>query len=301
MEPEQAARLARLHPHPGTPRWVKVFGIIATLLFLFVLHNSITGGGGSHGPGRHASSGEAGGHSGGERLMLLGTLFISSVVFNWGWLAERGIVPFRSGRFSIIQRWSWWQSATRSSMTMAPGLRKLMLVAHVTSSVGSLGAVAVFLTLAAIGLTSQDGQVVRAVYIANGFIAWYIILPLILAALLIGVVQSLGTAWGLFRHYWVLAKLLITVLTITVLLLQMEGISTVASVATQTAVSSADLLGLRGSLRFHATGGLAVLIVLVVLSVFKPRAMTRYGWRMQHERRAATRPALPLLPESRRG
>lgn len=104
-------------------------------------------------------------------------------------------------------------------MTMTPGLRKFVLAAHVTSSVGSLGAVAVFLALAIAGLTSQDARMVRAAYLAMGMTAWYVILPLVLASLLIGLVQSLGTPWGLFRHYWVLAKLLLTVLVITVLLL----------------------------------------------------------------------------------
>ncbi len=38
---------------------------------------------------------------------------------------------------------------------MTPGLRKFARTAHVTSSVGWLGAVAGFLALAAAGLTSQ--------------------------------------------------------------------------------------------------------------------------------------------------
>jgi hypothetical protein len=170
-------------------------------------------------------------------------------------------------------------------MTMTPRLRKFVLTAHVTSAVGSLGAVAVFFALAIVGLTSQDAQMVRAAYIANGLIAWYIILPLVLAALLIGVVQSLGTPWGLFRHYWVLTKFLLTVLTIIVLLNQMDGISHIAAVAAETTFSSADLLGLRHSLRTHATGGLVALLLLVALSIYKPRGVTRYGWRQQHEQR----------------
>ncbi|MPZ41316.1 MAG: hypothetical protein GEU95_25370 [Rhizobiales bacterium] len=173
-------------------------------------------------------------------------------------------------------------------MTMTSGLRKFVLAAHVTSSVGTLGAVTVFLALAVVGLTSQDAQMVRAVYIANGLIAWYIILPLILAALLIGVVQSLSTPWGLFRHYWVLAKLLLTIVTIYVLLNQMDGISYIAGVAAETTLSSADLRGLRNSLWNHAGGGLVVLLVLVGLSIYKPRGMTRYGWRKQHEQREAS-------------
>jgi hypothetical protein len=275
--------------YPGTPRWVKVFGIIAIVLLLFVLLNVLTGGG-PHGPGRHASSREAAGHTGWGPLMLLGFLIVAGVALNWGWLVDSGIVPSCPARSAIVRRWPWWQGAARAPMTMMPRLRKLVLVAHVTSSVGALGAVAVFLALAVVGLTSQDSQMVRAAYIANGFIAWYAILPLLLAALLIGVVQSLGTHWGLFRHYWVLAKLLLTVLTIIVLLLQMDGISYMAGVAAETTLSSADLLGLRRSLRLHAAGGLLVLLVTTTLAVYKPQGITRYGWRKQHQQPALSQP-----------
>lgn len=156
--------------------------------------------------------------------------------------------------------------------------------------VGSLGSVAVFLALAFAGLISQEGQMVRAAYIANGLIAWYIILPLVLASLLIGVVQSLSTPWGLLRHYWVLTKLLFTIITIYVLLQQMDGISHMAGVAAETTLSGGDLLGLRRSLRTHAAGGLVVLLLLVGLSIYKPRGMTRYGWRRQQEERGLSQP-----------
>ena len=268
--------MADLPPYPGTPRWVKVSGIVVGVLVLLVVIIVFTGIGGPHGPGRHASPGEAGGHGGWGLLMLLGVLVAATVALNWGWLVDRG--------------WRWWPRTAPAPMTMTPGIRKLVLAAHVTSSVGSLGAVAVFLALAVVGLTSQDGEMVRAACVANEFIAWYIILPLILAALLVGVIQSLGTQWGLFRHYWVLAKFLLTVFTIVVLLLQMEGISYMAGIAAETTLSGADLLGLRRSLRFHAAGGLLVLLVTTTLSIYKPRGMTRYGWRKQHEQRALSRP-----------
>ncbi|MBA3519246.1 MAG: hypothetical protein H0T75_16780, partial [Rhizobiales bacterium] len=95
---------------------------------------------------------------------------------------------------------------------MTPSLRKFALAAHVTASVGLLGAVAGFLALAVAGLTSKDPQMVRAAYLATELTASFVIVPLCLAALLTGLVQSLGTSWGLFRHYWVLVKLLLTVL-----------------------------------------------------------------------------------------
>ncbi|HYN23361.1 MAG TPA: hypothetical protein VE078_20565, partial [Thermoanaerobaculia bacterium] len=62
---------------------------------------------------------------------------------------------------------------------------------------------------------------VRAAYLAMELTAWFVIVPLILASLLTGLVQSLGTTWGLFRHYWVLAKLVLTVFVTIVLMLQL--------------------------------------------------------------------------------
>ncbi len=48
--------------YPGTPRWVKVSGIIAFVLVLLVVVMLVIGGG-SHGPGRHTPSGGAGGYT----------------------------------------------------------------------------------------------------------------------------------------------------------------------------------------------------------------------------------------------
>jgi hypothetical protein len=269
-----------LPSYPGAPRWVKISGIVLGILVLLAAAIVFVGVGG-HGPDRHASPGEAGGHGGGAELpILLGVLLLGGVALNWAWLIDR-VLP-RPGQSSGARESPSSPRTARTSMVMTSGLRKFVLAAHVTSSVGTLGAVAVFLALAIAGLASQNAEVVRGVYIANGLIAWYVILPLILAALLIGIIQSLGTPWGLFRHYWVLAKFMLTVVTIYVLLQQMDGISHIAGVAAETSLSGADLLGLRRSLRTHAIGGLGVLLVLVALSIYKPAGMTRYGWRRQH-------------------
>lgn len=56
VEPERGSNTA-------TPRWVKVFGIIALVLVLLVVIIMFTGVGGEHGPGRHIPSGGAGGHT----------------------------------------------------------------------------------------------------------------------------------------------------------------------------------------------------------------------------------------------
>jgi hypothetical protein len=172
-------------------------------------------------------------------------------------------------------------------MTMSHGLRKLTLTAHVTCSVGWLGAVAGFLALAVAGLTSQDAQLVRAAYLAMELTGWFVLVPLSFASLLTGLAQSLGTAWGLFRHYWVLFKLLINVLATIILLIYMQSLGNLAGRAAEVASSGGDLRGLRSpSPVLHAGAALLLLVVATTLAVYKPRGMTRYGWRKQHAQRA---------------
>jgi hypothetical protein len=174
-------------------------------------------------------------------------------------------------------------------MTLTPRVRKFALTAHVTSSVGWLGAVAGFLALAVAGLTSEDAQMVRAAYLTMELTGWFVLVPLALASLLTGLVQSLGTTWGLFRHYWVLAKLLINVFATIVLLLFMQTLSSLGGVAAETRLSNDDLGVLRSpSPVLHACAALVLLLVATALAIYKPRGMTRYGRRKQHEQRTVS-------------
>ena len=166
---------------------------------------------------------------------------------------------------------------------MTPRLRKFVLTAHVTASVGWLGALAVFLAHALASLLSEDAQMVRAASLAMGVAAWFVILPLSLASLITGLVQALGTSWGLFRHYWIFFKLLLTAIATIILLLKLGPISYLADAATKTTFSSADLIGLRTSLMVHAGGGLLVLLAAAALARYKPPGMTLYGIRTQRE------------------
>ncbi|MBA2536935.1 MAG: hypothetical protein H0V20_05805, partial [Actinobacteria bacterium] len=130
-------------------------------------------------------------------------------------------------------------------MTLTPRVRKLALTAHVTASVGWLGAVTGFLALAVAALTSQDAQVVRGAYLTMELTGWFVLVPLAFASLLTGLVQSLGTTWGLFRHYWILTKLVINVFASVILLMYMQTLGFLARVAAEAPLSSGDLSGLR--------------------------------------------------------
>jgi hypothetical protein len=53
---EEDRKMSNRELPPSTPRWVKVFFIIAIVLILLFVIMKITGIGGDHGPGRHFSS-----------------------------------------------------------------------------------------------------------------------------------------------------------------------------------------------------------------------------------------------------
>lgn len=158
-------------------------------------------------------------------------------------------------------------------MTIGGPLRKALLTMHIVSTVGMLGAVAAFLVLAIVGLGAHDA----AVYSSMDLLTGYAIVPLAWASLLIGILQSLATPWGLFRHYWIVIKLVLTVLALVVLLLQVGPIRMLAELPPEILVAD-EWTSTRFSTVLHAGGGLAVLFLATALSVFKPRGLTRYGW-----------------------
>jgi hypothetical protein len=164
-------------------------------------------------------------------------------------------------------------------MLMTPRVRKLALTTHVTSSVGWFGAVAAFLSLAIAGVTSHSAHTVRAAYVSMELITWAVIVPASVAALVTGIVQSLGTTWGLFRHYWIVAKLGLTVLATAILLVHTQAIGRVAAVAADGMLSLSDLHVLRIQLVADAGAAVVALLVATTLSVYKPWGLTSFGRR----------------------
>ncbi|MBA2571266.1 MAG: DUF2269 domain-containing protein [Chloroflexi bacterium] len=169
-------------------------------------------------------------------------------------------------------------------MALTPGLRKFALAVHLTCSVGWLGTVVAYLTLDLTVATSQDPEAVRAAWIAMGLVTSWAIVPFAISSLVTGLVMSLGTKWGLFRHWWVLISLLLTAFATVVLLSEAGVIGRLAGVAADPATSSDTLLDLPHTLP-HSVGGLLVLVVVQVLNVYKPQGLTPYGWRKQREQR----------------
>jgi hypothetical protein len=176
---------------------------------------------------------------------------------------------------------------------MTPALRRFTFTTHITSSVGWVGAVLAFLASAVIGFTSDDEVKVRGAYLLMAPAAWFVLVPLAHASLLSGIVLSLGTTWGVFRYYWVVLKLGITVFATVILLIYMGTFRQMAGVAADPVV---DLAIVRNASPIvHAILALVLLVAATVLGVYKPFGMTAYGERRLEDLR---RPVSALMPAS---
>ncbi len=168
-------------------------------------------------------------------------------------------------------------------MILGPGLRKLIRTAPIICTVGWLGAVVGFLVLAIVGVSSLDSKMVNAAYLAMEVITRYVIVPLsIVPLILTGPLLSLGTPWGLFRHYWIVVKLGINILSTLILLVHLQPIRYLSHTAASGTLSAADH-GLQIQMVVASGAGLLALLVCTALAVYKPRGMTPYGWRKQYE------------------
>jgi hypothetical protein len=162
-------------------------------------------------------------------------------------------------------------------MNMSPRLRKFILTAHITFSVGWLGAVCGFLALAIAGLKNHDAQTQNAAYIAMGVLGWYVIVPFNIGSLFTGLIQSLCTPWGLFRHYWILVKFLLTIGATVLLFLHLQPAHELAEAALNGSITNPNFQALRIRVITEAALALVVLYIAIVLSIYKPWGRTQFG------------------------
>src|SRR5438874_1093038 len=172
---------------------------------------------------------------------------------------------------------------------MTPTLRKLTITTHVAFSVGWLGAVAAFLVLSFVGLTSHDAEVVRGAYLSMDLISRFVIIPLCFAALITGLLQALGTPWGLFRYYWIVMKFGLAVFATIALLIHQfavmaEAAKRVSGAAAETLFST-DFGALKTELVRAPSLSILLLLVATTLGVYKPWGLTRYGRGKRQEQR----------------
>lgn len=144
---------------------------------------------------------------------------------------------------------------------------------HVLLSVGWVGAIGAFSTLA-VASFARDSTVARAAYLMMSVVGRGALLPLGLGALVSGIVQSLGTRWGLFRHYWVVVKLVLTSLAVAALFVhQTTAITEATRLAADAAtpvLTSGRLKELSVQLLADSALALSTLLAITLIAVYKP-------------------------------
>ena len=120
-------------------------------------------------------------------------------------------------------------------------------------------------------------------------ISRFIVIPMCFAALATGLLQALGTPWGLFRYYWILLKFGLAIFATFALLVHQFGVMAEASKRVSEAAAetlfSADLGPLKTELVRAPSLAILLLLGVTTLGVYKPWGLTRYGRRKQQELR----------------
>ncbi len=116
----------------------------------------------------------------------------------------------------------------------------------------------------------MDYQLARSTYLAMELSTWYVIVPFCLSSLLTGLVQALGTKWGLFKHYWIIVKLFLTIGMTILLLLHLRPVSYLAGVATDPSFSNSQHSGQLINLIAKAGAAILGLVAITTISVYKP-------------------------------
>ena len=157
---------------------------------------------------------------------------------------------------------------------MPRSLRKMVLTVHVVVSVGWIGIEAGLLALGLTGLYTRDPEVLRAAYVAVGIFGGVFLVPVSMGTLVTGVLLSVGTPWGLVRHYWVVVKFVLTVALVAGSILVLNQRLQEAAVRGSEVPLSTLTSAVVGTLRFQIVVAVSVDLLLLVtattLSVYKP-------------------------------
>jgi hypothetical protein len=166
-------------------------------------------------------------------------------------------------------------SPTPARFRLRGKAHKTALWAHILTSAAWFG-VAVMVAFCGLAAAfTDDPTLSHALYRTMETAPWLSI-PVGLTAVATGVVLSLGTPFGLVRHWWVVAKIVIAALVVA------TDAFLVGRVAHHAVLVGHGSNPLRDSTIAHVV----VLGVATWLSVFKPRGRTPHGRRVLDTRRS---------------
>lgn len=108
------------------------------------------------------------------------------------------------------------RAVQRARFPLSPAARRAVLTAHIIASVGLLGDCAALLAMNVRAAATTDPQLAASSYELMSMFSMLFGIPLSFASLGTGLALGLGTKWGVLRHRWVTAKLLLILSVILV-------------------------------------------------------------------------------------
>jgi hypothetical protein len=169
--------------------------------------------------------------------------------------------------------------------------RQVLVFLHVVVSLGWMGAGLANVVLAMTAGYTSDADVRRVCYQMISVVDTYLVIPGAFAAFVSGVVLSLVTPWGLARYWWVLSKL---VLTVVVIVYSTVGIG----VWVETSIAATNLTDVEspvaGPLAYGTLPNIVAFLFMTWVSVAKPWGTTPWA-KKRRPRRAAVVGAAPRV------
>jgi hypothetical protein len=172
-------------------------------------------------------------------------------------------------------------NASTLTWQLAPAARKAVMVLHAICGISWMGVdIAVFVLLVT-ARTTNDPALVISGFNAIRMIVPIAVPPLSLGILLTGLILGLGTRWGLLRYWWVLLKLMLSlIMTVLVFVSLVPGVNSIAVLSTTTMSADAvraSLGSLPDQLMFPPIVSFLMLGIAAILSIFKPWRRTPWS------------------------
>src|SRR3954451_2137007 len=168
-------------------------------------------------------------------------------------------------------------SADPRRLRLSPRTRRLVLTAHVISSVALVGSSAGVLILALSAAATDQTVAAHALYTAMRTAVFAVAVPLSFVALGTGIVLGLGTKWGVLRHRWVVAKLgmLVVIILTGALVVRPSMDHVTAATSAPAPAAKPDLGSWQWQPVVAAASNIVLAMAAVVLAIFKPGGRLR--------------------------
>jgi hypothetical protein len=133
---------------------------------------------------------------------------------------DEGAGSLHSGGMTLLSRTAFQTPAADVAkpralgsprLKLGPAVRRAVLTAHIVAGVGLLGDVAAVLAINVRAATTADPELAATSYELLGMFTVLFGIPLSLGAMVTGILLGLGSKWGVVRHGWVAAKLVLLV------------------------------------------------------------------------------------------